>query len=476
MSKTNRSLQVLVIDDEPAIRQILSSSISRDGHIVSTAENGNTALERLANGDIDVAICDIRMPDMTGIDVIKKARASGVETTFLVMTAFASVNTAIEAMRAGAYDYMLKPLRTEDVLNRLDNLGDIIGLRSENQVLREIVLGKDDDHCQMVSPAMQEINRLTSKVAPTLSTVMITGPSGVGKGVIASSIHQNSPRASGPFIPINCGAIPENLLESEFFGHVKGSFTGANKAKRGLFVEADQGTLFLDEIGELPLNLQVKLLHVIEEKSVRAVGSNQPRSIDVRILAATNKNIEEMVAEGSFREDLYFRLNVFRVEIPPLIERPEDLDHLIDFYIKKEGKKLGLKDEISLDDTTRASLNSYNWPGNVRELQNVISRALILADNNRIRINDLPHAINKSEFQEAGGTTLITHSAKEGSLKEMLQAHEYSIIQQAVEAAAGDRKKAAAKLGIGLSSLYRKLDELAANQKDAPSPEPRGPL
>jgi len=458
MPKKPRSLQVLVIDDEPAIRQILSSSISRDGHIVSTAEDGGSALTRLAVGDIDVAICDIRMPDMTGIEVIKEARASGIDTTFLVMTAFASVNTAIEAMRAGAYDYMLKPLRTEDVLNRLDNLGDIIGLRSENQVLREIVLGKGSDQCEMVSPAMLEIDRLISKVAPTPSTVLITGPSGVGKGVIASAIHQISPRSNGPFIPINCGAIPENLLESEFFGHVKGSFTGANKAKRGLFVEADQGTLFLDEIGELPLNLQVKLLHVIEEKSVRAVGSNQPRSIDVRVLAATNKNMEAMVEEGTFREDLYFRLNVFRVEIPPLFGRSEDLDHLIDFYLAKESKKLGFKSEITITPEARQNLMMYEWPGNVRELQNVISRALILAEDESIDVHDLPQSLNRSESQGPQAPIAIS-----GTLKEKMQSYEFAIIQQTVEAAGGDRKKAANELGIGLSSLYRKLDELAAN-------------
>jgi two-component system response regulator AtoC len=418
----------------------------------------------LAVGDVDVAICDIRMPDMTGIDVIKEARASGIDTTFLVMTAFASVNTAIEAMRAGAYDYMLKPLRTEDVLNRLDNLGDIIGLRSENQVLREIVLGKGSDQCEMVSRSMQEIDRLISKVAPTPSTVLITGPSGVGKGVIASAIHQISPRSGGPFIPINCGAIPENLLESEFFGHVKGSFTGANKAKRGLFVEADQGTLFLDEIGELPLNLQVKLLHVIEEKSVRAVGSNQPRSIDVRVLAATNKNIEAMVEEGTFREDLYFRLNVFRVEIPPLVGRSEDVDQLIEFYLAKESKKLGFKNEITITPEARQNLMMYEWPGNVRELQNVISRALILAENKSIGVHDLPQSVSRSESQGQLAPIAIS-----GTLKEKMQSYEFAIIQQTVEAAGGDRKKAANELGIGLSSLYRKLDELAANNSSAAS-------
>ena len=316
-----RALQLLIIDDEPAIRQILSNAASNAGHSVSVASNGREALERLGKGDIDVAVCDIRMPDITGIEVVEKAREQGIDTIFLMMTAYASVNTAIEAMRAGAYDYTIKPLRNEDFLNRIERLADVIHLKSENKVLRELVENQDSDTCAAVSPAMRAVDRLVRKVARTDSTVLITGPSGSGKGVIAKMIHHNSLRASRAFVPINCGAIPENLLESEFFGHTKGAFTGASKAKRGLFVEADQGTIFLDEIGELPLNLQVKLLHVIEDQHVRALGSEQSRKIDVRIIAATNQDLSEMVKRGAFREDLYFRLNVFHVPIPPLEQR-----------------------------------------------------------------------------------------------------------------------------------------------------------
>lgn len=454
MNKQTRSLQVLVVDDEPAIRQILSSVIAKAGHLVSVAEDGQTALNRLGKGDIDVAICDIRMPDLSGIEVIKTARAAGIETTFLVMTAYASVNTAIEAMRAGAFDYMLKPLRNDELLDRLEKLGDLIGLRSENQLLRQILLGQGDDQCQMASKAMLEIERLISKVAPTRSTVLITGPSGVGKGVMASCIHQNSPRAEGPFIPVNCGAIPENLMESEFFGHTKGAFTGADKAKRGLFVEADQGTIFLDEVGELPLNLQVKLLHVIEDQSVRAVGSTQTRSIDVRILAATNRDIDKMVGEGSFREDLYFRINVFRIDLPAIHQRPEDVDLLIDFYVAKESRKLGLRTPAQLDVDARATLCEYEWPGNLRELQNVITRALIVSEDGRIRIGDLPQEISKQ--QDASGRSKMFG---QGTLKDQLRVFELAAIKRAIETNGGDRKKAAKSLGIGLSSLYRKMEE-----------------
>jgi len=449
-----QSLQVLIIDDEPALRQILSKTTSKAGHSISVAANGTEALARLNKGDIDVAICDIRMPDMSGIEVVEKANAAGIETIFLMMTAYASVNTAIEAMRAGAYDYMLKPLRNEDVINRLEHLADVIHLRSENEVLREIVLGQDEDICQHCSAEMKEVERLVVKVAPTDSTVMITGPSGAGKGVIARSIHQNSLRVGNAFIPVNCGAIPENLLESEFFGHTKGAFTGASKAKRGLFFEADQGTIFLDEIGELPLNLQVKLLHVIEDQHVRALGSDQARKINVRIVAATNRDLQQMVEEGTFREDLYFRLNVFHVPLPPLNQRREDVPALLNYFIKKESKNMGLSDDIELSQEAKYKLISYSWPGNVRELQNIVARSLILCENGRIELSDLPQ--NISELKKSA-TEFPTPG--HGTLKQQLHAFEIAVINKSIEAANGDRKFAASQLGIGISSLYRKLED-----------------
>ena len=449
-----RSLQVLIIDDEPAIRQILSKTAEVAGHTVSVAANGEEALERLSKGDIEVAVCDIRMPDYTGIEVVEKARSQGIETIFLMMTAFASVNTAIEAMRAGAYDYMLKPLRNEDLLNRLERLADVILLKSENQVLRELVKTQNSDICFLTSPAMQQVDRLILKVSPTDSTVLITGPSGSGKGVISQAIHQNSQRSDRSFISVNCGAIPENLLESEFFGHTKGAFTGASKVKRGLFLEADQGTIFLDEIGELPLNLQVKLLHVIEDQTVRALGSEQPRKINVRIIAATNKDLDQMVKDGSFREDLYFRLNVFHIPLPPLEQRKEDLPELINHFISKECKKMGLPDTIVIQPEALQCLLSYNWPGNVRELQNIIARAIILSENNMIDIADLPPNIGLPHFSVQNNN----NSGADNSLKQQLKNYEQAIIKTTIEEANGDRRLAAKKLGIGVSSLYRKLD------------------
>ncbi|HEX7649203.1 MAG TPA: sigma-54 dependent transcriptional regulator, partial [Noviherbaspirillum sp.] len=320
-----KSLEVLVVDDEPAIRQVLAAHLGRSGCSVCQAANGTEALERLQKGDIDVAISDIKMPDFTGIELVRKARAAGIDTSFIMMTAYASVDTAIDAIKAGASDYMIKPVRNEEVLHRLMKVGDMRRLSSENKVLRNLVLGTRDEMFSFSAPSMRDLDRMIAKVAPTDSTVLVTGESGTGKGVIARRIHQNSQRADGPFIPVNCGAIPENLMESELFGHVKGSFTGADKARKGLFLEADKGTIFLDEIGELPLALQVKLLHVIEEKTVRPVGSEQAKRADVRIVAATNRDLQQMVAEGKFREDLYFRLSVFHVHAPPLRERRQDI-------------------------------------------------------------------------------------------------------------------------------------------------------
>ena len=448
-----RSLQILIIDDEPAIRQILSRTAASAGHSVATAANGEEALNRLAKGDIDVAICDIRMPDITGIEVVDKAHEQGIETIFLMMTAFASVNTAIDAMRAGAYDYMLKPLRNEEFLNRLERLSDVILLKTENKVLREQVMTQNSDVCPLISPAMQQIERLILKVSPTDSTVLITGPSGSGKGVIAQSIHQNSQRRDRSFISVNCGAIPENLLESEFFGHTKGAFTGASKVKRGLFLEADQGTIFLDEIGELPLNLQVKLLHVIEDQTVRALGSEQPRKINVRIVAATNKDLKDMVEEGSFREDLYFRLNVFHIPLPPLEQRKEDLPELIKHFIRKECQKIGISDSIVIQPEALQSLLAYNWPGNIRELQNIIARSIILSENGAIEVADLPPYIGLPQFSIPSNV-----DTSDSSLKQQLKNYELAIIKSAIEDAGGDRKLAAKRLGIGISSLYRKLD------------------
>jgi two-component system response regulator AtoC len=306
---------------------------------------------------------------------------------------------------------------------------------------------------------MRDLERMIAKVSPTDSTVLVTGESGTGKGVIARRIHQQSPRSNAAFIPVNCGALPENLMESELFGHTKGAFTGADKARKGLFLEADRGTIFLDEIGELPLQLQVKLLHVIEEKSIRPVGSEQAKRADVRIVAATNRDLPQMVAEGRFREDLYFRLSVFQIHAPPLRDRRGDIPGLVRFLLESGAKRLLAGAPVAVDPEVEQLLGAYDWPGNVREMENVVDRALILADDGHVTCADLPAPI----IAAARAAVNVPIAFEPGeSLREQVRKFESAFIGAAIEEAGGDRRLAAQKMGIGLSSLYRKLEEYEA--------------
>ena len=459
------SLQLLVIDDEPAIRQVVTSVLRKAGYTVDQASDGESAMERLSRGDVDIAVCDIKLPGLSGIELLRQVRTVNVDTAFIMMTAFASVDTAIEAIKAGAADYMIKPLNNDELLHRLTKVADLRGLRAENRVLRRLVLGVNKEVFSFNSPAMREMEHMAAKVAHTNSTVLITGESGTGKGVVARLIHQQSSRADGAFIPVNCGAIPENLVESEFFGHTKGAFTGADKARKGLFLEADKGTIFLDEIGELPLALQVKLLHVIEQKEVRPVGEEVTRPVDVRIITATNRDLAEMVAQGKFREDLYFRLSVFHIHVPPLRERRQDLPALLKFMLQRNTRHMSDRQEITFDPGVETLLLNYEWPGNVREMENVIDRAIILADGNRITMADLPTQITKVDQSAA---LLGDNLQTSGTLREQMRRYEVALILRTIEETGGDRRAAAQKLNIGLSSLYRKLEELGGNQ---PLPE-----
>ena len=446
-------LHILVIDDETAVRQIAVHTVRGAGYVVSEAAGATEAASKLVRGDVDVALCDIRMPDGDGLTLLANTRSSGIDTIFIMVTAFGSMQTAVEALRAGAYDYITKPVHREELLHRLAQIAAMRGLRDENQALRRAVNDSNARFFQFSSPAMLEVERLAGKVAPTGSTVLITGESGTGKGVTARAIHEASTRATRIFVPVNCGAIPENLLESEFFGHTKGAFTGADRARKGLFLEADGGTLFLDEIGELPLHIQSKLLHAIGEKSVRAIGSEQTRRVDVRIVAATNRDLRAMVAAGTFREDLFFRLSMFHIHVPPLRERAPDIRALIQHILARDhpGKAIGI------DPMAEEVLLTYAWPGNVRELENVISRASILADNNRITLADIPAEITHVSPPAPNGMPVALSG--EGDLRNQLRQFEAAQIQRALDATSGDRRQAAQRLGIGLSSMYRKLEE-----------------
>ena len=447
--------QILVIDDEPALRQILSAVLTKAGYLVDTADDVAGAKARLMQGDVDVALCDVNMPGGSGIDLLRDARASGLDTVFMMITGSSSVATAVEALRAGAYDYLLKPVGNEELLHRLEQIGHMRGLSEENRALRKAVTERQSNVFRFQSQAMVHIERLVEKVAPTGSTVLILGESGTGKGLLAQEIHQRSLRCNRPLVTVNCSAIPEQLMESEFFGHTKGAFTGADRARKGLFLEADKGTLFLDEIGELPMAMQTKLLHAIEDKHVRPVGSETSRQVDVRIIAATNRDLQAMVAEGKFREDLFFRLGMFQIAIPPLRERQADIRALIRYLMRSATERSGGRD-MEIEPEAEAYLLAHRWQGNVRELDNVINRARILAENDCIAVADLPGSLIDAVDRERGKPRQLSGAA---SLREQVQQMEREVIVRAISEAAGDRRVAAQRLGISLSSLYRKLED-----------------
>ena len=457
------SLHVLVIDDEPALRQIVSDIVSKAGYTVGEAAGVTEAAAKLGNGDFDVALCDIKMPDGNGVDLVRRSRAAGIETTFIMVTGFASLETAVDALRAGASDYITKPVQREEVIHRLSQIEALRGLREENRVLRKVVRESAPKLYRFTSPPMLQIERLIGKVAPTDCTVLITGESGTGKGVAARLVHDQSERSGGPFLQVNCSAVPEQLLESEFFGHTKGAFTGAEAARKGLFQQADGGTIFLDEVGELPLHMQTKLLHMVEDKEVRPVGSEQVRRVDTRIIAATNADLAERVRQGTFREDLYFRLGMFQIHMPPLRDRQGDMPGLIRFLLARAGQAGSHRCTIGIDPLAAEVLLAHRWPGNVRELDNVLTRACILAEDHHVTLADLPAALIRATPPQTSPGQVVT---PEGLLRDQLRRLERQIVQRAIEEAAGDRRLAAQRLGIALSSLYRKLEEAPPDSGD----------
>ena len=456
------SLHVLVVDDEAATRQILAETVGNAGYSVDSAADMAEATAKLSAGDIDVVLCDIQLPDGSGIDLVRRSREAGLDASFVMVTAFASVETAVEALRAGAFDYIIKPARHQEILHRLGQIANLRELREENRSLRKAMLGGRPRYA-FTSPGMRQVERLVQKVAPTDSTVIIVGESGTGKGVFARTVHEQSIRCDGMFVAVNCGAIPDQLMESELFGHVKGAFSGADHASKGLFLEADKGTLFLDEIGELPLHMQTKLLHVIEDKEVRPLGGGALRRSDARIVAATSRDLPAMVSQGRFREDLYFRLSGFRIQIPPLREAREDVRGLINFNLRADATTRGETSAFELDPYAEQVLLAYSWPGNLRELENVVKRACILAEGNCISIDEISPEIVKATLP------LIdpAHELSRGdSLRERVRQFEAEQLLRAIDDAGGDRKLAAQKLGISLSGLYAKLSGVQKQPPD----------
>lgn len=451
-----RSLSILVVDDEKNQRETLAQILRDQNFQVVTASDSQQAIDLLKESAFDVILSDFRMPGGSGVDVAKKAMELCPQSVTLIMTAYADVTSVIEAMRAGVIDYLLKPLNVDSLLRKIEILQERRDLQREVTFLRsEINRSLESNRLIGDSAAMVAVRKLIEQVAQSKGSILITGESGTGKEVAARQIHQQSTQAQKKFVAINCGAIPENLLESELFGHKKGSFTGAVSDKEGLFSTANGGTLFLDEIGEMPKGLQVKLLRALQEREVVPVGATQPIKIDVRLIAATNRNLEADVESGVFRKDLFYRINVVEVKMPSLQARLEDIPVLSRNIIKKYSTELG-KPIRGLSNDALRRLMSYSWPGNVRELENVLERAMILNSNSdTIEVSDLP----------AGFQNLDPANAPTMNLDEAVNQFSRSHIVKALEACGGDKKEAAKGLGLGLSSLYRKLEELGITTK-----------
>ncbi len=437
--------RVLVVDDEKDICNALEFLLSGEGYDVKSAGSGEEAIELLRKETFDIVLTDLRMDKVDGIGVLVEAKKLNPETAVLVMTAYASVESAVEAMKKGASDYIVKPFINEEIRLTLRRTLEQMRLRSENITLRRELSQQREKVKGVVyaSEPMARIFELIDNVAPTRSNILLLGESGTGKSLIAEIIHASSPRKDGPFLSINCSAIPETLLESELFGYRKGAFTGAVADKKGLIQMADEGTLFLDEVGDMPPALQAKLLKVIETGEAMPLGDTKPRSSDIRLITATNQDLERKIREGSFREDLFYRINVIEITIPPLRQRAEDIPLLAEHFVRKFARENG-KDVRGVSDEAMQVMLNYNWPGNVRELANVIERAVVLSATDTIKPGDLP---SKLSLRQEAPT----------SLRDIVGEYEKNAIRAAYSAHGANKEATARALGIDLATLYRKL-------------------
>lgn len=454
------SKRVLIVDDEENLRHILSIILTKEGYEVEAVKNGREALNCLEKSIYDTVLCDIRMPVMDGITFLKGARSQGSgvrgETTIIMMSAYGTIDDAIEAMKLGAYDYISKPFKSDEVILTIRKAEERERLRRENSELREVVK-KDYGVTGIITKNDEMVKMLATvkKVADYKTTVMITGESGTGKELIARALHYNGGRSSKGFVAVNCGAIPENLLESELFGHVKGAFTDAVRNKKGLFEEAEGGTLFLDEIGELPFHLQVKLLRALQEEEIMRVGDTKPIRVSVRIVAATVKDLAREVREGRFREDLFYRLNVLPIHLPPLRERPEDIPALSSHFLGKYKEKHGIKVGAVSPEALKQMID-YTWPGNVRELENAIERSVLLSEGENITVSALPPAVRGKRLSASPGAAL---KAGNLSIKKAARDMEEELIKRALEKSHGNRTHAAELLELSHRALLYKMKE-----------------
>lgn len=439
--------RVLVVDDEPSARELCVALLRDLGFDTEEAAGGKRALGILEAGQVDIVLTDVRMPSMTGIELLKAIKQSHPSTDVVIMTGYGTIPSAVEAMKLGAYDYITKPFAVEEFRQVFKRLVEIQELARENHLLRE-QLKSHQGFASIIgtSGKMQKIYRLILKAAAKRHHVLILGESGTGKELVARAIHAQSTWANQPFVPVDCGALAPTLIESELFGHVRGAFTGASQTRQGLLAAAGAGTLFLDEIAELPVELQVKLLRALQEREIKPIGSNERVRLEARIIAATNQNVEEAIKRGAVRKDLYFRLNVVSIKMPPLRERKSDIAALVHYFIDQYGGEEGRITGVSPDAMTR--LMNYNWPGNVRELENAIQRAIVLGSGPLVQVKDLPSNLLYPMTTESEGPEILP-----------LDELERRAILQALETTGGDRLRAAKLLKIGKTTIYRKIRE-----------------
>jgi two-component system response regulator PilR (NtrC family) len=454
--------KILVADDEQSMREFLEIMLKKEGYKVSLASNGDEVVKLVDNDLFDLVLLDIRMPKLDGISALKKIKANAPETIVIMITAYASADTAIKAMKEGAYDYITKPFKVEEIKLIIKNALEKKNLQKENILLKQVV--RDRYHFGNIigqSSKMMALYDLLEKVSPTKTNILITGESGTGKELVAKAIHYNSPRKEKPFVTLNCGAIPESLIESELFGHMKGAFTDAIATKKGLFEVADEGTIFLDEISELPLLMQVKLLRVLQDKEFKRVGGTEDIRVDVRIISATNKDLEEAVKEKRFREDLFYRLNVIQIKLPPLRDRKEDIQILASHFLKKYSEELN-KNILKISPEALQILLSYEYPGNVRELQNIIERAVALESSQELTAHNLSSYLSEQPFLKKGPIDI--EIPNEGiDLEKMVEDLERTLLLKALDKTKGIKKKAAELLHINFRSMRYRLEKYGLN-------------
>jgi DNA-binding NtrC family response regulator len=462
----HNSLRILFADDEKPLQEFMRSELPRLGHEVTVCPDGRAALKALEKATFDAAILDLRMPGLSGIEVLEQLKQVSPDTEAIVMTGYASMETAIEAVRLGAFDYVTKPCKLSEIETVLAKVAEKRTLKHKNLALESRVQAAEGPTVLVGnSPAMTGVHRLIATVAPTESTVLILGETGTGKELAARTIYEQSKRADMPFVPVNCGALSENLVESELFGHRKGAFTGADRDHKGLFEVANGGTLFLDEVGELNKNIQVKLLRFMESGEIRRVGETEPFRTDVRVLCATNRDLREMIQEDAFREDLYFRINTFEIRLPPLRERRPDIPDLARHLLGRAARRPVEQIANLLTPEAIDTLLEHDWPGNVRELANVMEHAFILSGGQALAPEHFPHHIR---MPSAGATLSMTSAAPAGprgarTLREIEMEH----VLRVLEKHGGSKPAAAAELGISLKTLYNKLNQLQEERKAA---------